>query len=273
MWFFLGYWLLSIFIYLYKKAQYTTYTRIIQRFWKRALYLFWIIEFYLFFIFLFLTLITPQEVMYLLDNIWQYFSFTNKLKPFFINILNILFIILLFNVVLVSRKYKTNSHTMNLIILLLVLFILQDDFTQFYSINQYYNNFNWKYTLDGKFWELEVATIKRRTYTHYIYLLILLKFWHTAFICLFFVFFENIAVKTNKNSYNILSAQLQNLYFLLFFSFVLKIIYLKHYMNYLYEYVYFWFFINRDFLTSLDMQIVIKVYSFIYYDFFKFLVL
>ena len=67
---------------------------------------------------------------------------------------------------------------------------------------------------------------------HYVYLLIFLKLWHTVFIFLFFIFFENIRLYTNNTSFNLLAANLQNFYFLLFFNYILKFFTIKLFLNY-----------------------------------------
>jgi hypothetical protein len=97
---------------------------------------------------------------------------------------------------------------------------------------------------------LEVAELKFRTAIHYFYILGFLKFWHTLFIVVFFIFFDNLSFFTKNISYNTISASLQNLYFLLFFSFILKILYLKYFMNLTFETVYYWFYVNNHFYSN-----------------------
>ena len=65
---FVSYWTVSIFIFLFKKSLFATTTTIIQRYWKRALYLFWSLEIILFSIYFYLLLICPTEVEWLLDQ-------------------------------------------------------------------------------------------------------------------------------------------------------------------------------------------------------------
>lgn len=62
------FWVVSIFVFLYKRGQYSIFVSSLQRFWKRTLYLFWLIELYLFGTYLFLVLISPNETYYLLDH-------------------------------------------------------------------------------------------------------------------------------------------------------------------------------------------------------------
>ena len=256
--FFIAYWLVSIFIYLFKKGRHSTFTRIIQRFWKRALYLFWLLEVGLFCIYLFLTIISPQEVSYMLDNQQLFFSYNNNLKAFFESLLRAIIIILLANLYLLSYKYNTFRAPIVLALTLLLVLALFDDFVQFYSINQHYSNYNWNHaaleieydsTLKSRYlgvWEQELAELKLRPYIHYLYLLVFLKLWHTLFIVYTFLMLENIRLYTGITSFNILSANLQNFYFLLFFNFILKISFLKSYFNYLGGFVYYWFFVNYN---------------------------
>lgn len=246
-WFFVFYWLFSTFIFLYKKSQYSIYTSIIQGFWKRALYLFWLLELFLFCIYLFLTLITPQETLFLMDYSSQYFSYVMNFINFFKNIFNVIVVILLTNLLILTHKYNSLQNFLIFLVFIMLVNILIDDFIQFFNISQFYNNVGWKFNDLVNVWELEAEDLKLRTLTHYFFLLIFLKIWHTVFIIVFFLFFENIILHGYTYSYNILASFLQNFYFLLFFAFILKIILMKGYMNYLYEYVYYWFFINFHF--------------------------
>lgn len=257
MWGFMGYWLLSTFIFLFKKSQYTIYTRIIQRFWKRALYLFWLLEINLFLIYLYLTLISPQESLYMMDYAYLYNQYIFQLNSFFSLLLTLTLIILLSNIILLLYKYNTYYNIFNLILSILLFTVLYEDSLQFYYINQFYNNLQWIYDDKDDIWELENSIIRLRPYLNYLYLLVFLKLWHTIFIVIFFWFFEIHSFSTKNVSFNILAAQHQNFYFLMFFGFILKIVFLKNYMNYLYEYIYYWFFVNYHFFD----------YSYIYYLF------
>ena len=72
---------------------------------------------------------------------------------------------------------------------------------------------------------------------------------------------ENIRLYTGISSFNILSANLQNFYFLLFFNFILKISFIKSYFNYLGGFVYYWFFVNYN---NYDFSHLYSVFSFDY---------
>lgn len=277
--FFIAYWLISVFVYLLKKAAYSTYTRIIQRFWKRALYLFWVLEISLFTIYMFLALISPQEVAYMLDNTQLFYYYNNTFNTFFNNLLRLLFVVLLANIWVLSHKYKTYNKLLTITIGLLLILSLMEDITQFYGISQSYLNYTWLhapttevnadvingfYNNSGSVWELESSDIKLRTSMHYLYLLIFLKMVHTVFIIYYFVFFENACLLIKNESFNIISSNLQNMYFLMFFGFILKISLLKDYLIYIGGHAYYWFFLNYHYCDFSYMQSIFKIEYFLY---------
>ena len=273
-WFFLGYWLLSTFWFLFKKSRYTVFTRIIQRFWKRTLSLFWLLEVSLFSIYLFLTLISPQEYLFV-DAINFYHSYVYSLKSFFKNIMLVIVLILLWNLVILLHKHNVFNVLLKLLIFVIMLVIFWEDYVNFFFINQYYTNtivkfdpfWDKKIPLEIYTWNAEHENLKRRTLLHFFFLLSFLKFWHTCFIFLFFLFFELNWLKSGETSYNILSATQQNLFLLLFFSFILKIVFFKYYMNYLYEFVYYWFVLNNHFFDMNYYFILFdKQYLFFFYE-------
>ena len=239
-------------MYLFKKSQFATYTRIIQRFWKRSLYLFWLLEIGLFSIYLFLTTISPQEVSYMLDNNQLFVVYNNDVLSFFKTLTRPLFVILLANVYVLTHKYNVIKLPVIVILTVFLLNSLYDDFIQFYSINQFYSNFSWLHvSVESQknyigVWEQELAELKLRPFMHFLYLLIFLKLWHTLFIVYFFLFFENVRLVTGKTSFNVISANMQNFYFLMFFSYILKIGSIKQYLNYLGTFVYYWFYTNSN---------------------------
>lgn len=62
------YWLLSGFVFFVKKYQYSRYTSVIQRFWRRSYILFWGIESCLLLVFFYLTINASQESSYMFDQ-------------------------------------------------------------------------------------------------------------------------------------------------------------------------------------------------------------
>ncbi len=271
--FFIAYWLISIFTYLLKKSRYGVFTRIIQRFWKRALYLFWLLEVSLFCIYLFLTIISPQEVAYMLDNQHLFFFYNNDHRAFVYGLLKPLIVILLGNIYLLCHKYNVYASPLLAALTILLLSALFDDFVQFFAMNQHYYSMVWthtgvEYKLDVSLkashigvWEIEVSELKLRPYIHYLYLLVFLKLWHTFFIVYFFLYFENARLYTDKTSFNIIASNVQNFYFLMFFNYILKISLVKSYLNYLGSFVYYWFYLNYN---AYDISYVYEIFSWRY---------
>ena len=66
------YWLLSGFVFFIKKYQYSKFTSVIQRFWKRTYIIFWLIESGVFLTFFYLTLNASEEPTYMYDQMKLY---------------------------------------------------------------------------------------------------------------------------------------------------------------------------------------------------------
>ena len=267
--FLLIYWLLSIFTFLMKKSQYSVYVSSTQRFWKRAWFLFWILELVLFIIFLSLSLTSPDEVLFLFGYSGQYFNFSFNLIFFLKTVFNALIVILIGNISLLLVKYKTFKNIFLKIILILLIIIFMEDFSQFFNINQFYNAVRWNYNDIEKCWLFDKQVLKLRTNTHYMYILVVLKIWHTLFILAFFLFLENFRLNNYVLSFGSFSSNLKNFFFLYFFTFILKINLIKSYLNHLFQYVYTWFYVNYHLfdLNFLKHQLHMKVLSFIIDDF------
>lgn len=268
------YWLASIFVYLIKKNQFNTYTRIIQRFWKRALSVFWLLELFLFLIFLFLILISPQESFYSLDNSKLVHNSFLSSKIFFINLMQPLLLILIYNFLLLNHKFNLKNVIINLFVLILLFNIFLKDFLDFYSISQHYSSFYWNHILlecnndfignikndiqHSVIWEKEITEIKCRTSLHYLYILITFKAFHTFFIFFSFLFLQLNKLHLKYNSFDVISANLQNFYFIIFFSFILKIILIKTYINYIAEYIFYWFVITNNNYDFVYLYYILK---------------
>lgn len=241
--FFVFYWTSSIFIFLFKTGVYTT-TSVIQRFWKRTLYLFWTLELFLFFIYTWLVLISPSEVEWLFDQSQLYSSNYIRGGGLFAPILLTMTILYL----MVWSQYYLGSLKFYFI-LILVLFLLWSvlfsDGSQVIVTSLYYNDLSIIYNSDTCDWVAGVANICNRTISNYTWLVVILKFWHTAFIVIFFLIALMFLLQTNYNFYGLYSSIIQNFIFLFLFSFIMYYFILKTYLNVTYEYVFNWFFINK----------------------------
>lgn len=96
----------------------------------------------MFCIYLFLAVISPQEVAYMLDNFQLVIDPTGSTKSFFVTTLNALIIILLFNIQLLLHKYNTMRQLINTIVALLLLKAVIEDFLQFFAINNFYSGYS-----------------------------------------------------------------------------------------------------------------------------------
>jgi hypothetical protein len=96
------------------------------------------LELFLFLIYLFLTLISPQEPLYMQDTMYLMMNYVADLKSFFLNLFKIILVILGFNILLLAIKYNTFAQYLSYSLFLFLLTILVDDFAQFYSLHQFY---------------------------------------------------------------------------------------------------------------------------------------
>lgn len=241
------YWTCSIFIFLFKRSLYKSFTVVIQRYWKRTLYLFWCLEFYLFGIYLYLILVAPTEVEWLLDQPqlftskwWDGNLFFNKILLVLLVILLVIecsFILLYGNMLLL--------YILSLAITTLLLIIIFSDLTQTFLYSIYFSGIYWDFDMDTNTWALMTGIDKTRTVTQYIFLLTLLKFWHTVFIVGVWLVTTMFLVQSPYIGQGAFAANKQNFFFLYGFAFIWVLFLYKAFANYSYEYVYQWFFVNN----------------------------
>lgn len=241
------YWTCSIFIFLFKRSLYKSFTIVIQRYWKRTLYLFWILELYLFGIYVYLILVAPTEVEWLLDQPqlftskwWDGNIFFNKLLPVLCCILLVIecsFILLNGSMLLV--------YLLSLLITVSLLLVIFSDLTQTFLYSIYFSGLSWDFDLDNNVWALTTGIDKTRTTTQYIFLITLLKFWHTVFIVGVWLVTTMFLVQSPYIGQGAFAANKQNFFFLYGFAFIWVLFLYKFFSNYSYEYVYQWFFVNN----------------------------
>jgi hypothetical protein len=81
--------------------------------------------------------------MYMHDNVSATFSYFFNLTNFFDNLLILLFLLLVSNVLLLAIKFNSTKYLLLLAVFILLIFALQNDFFQYFSITQFYSNINW----------------------------------------------------------------------------------------------------------------------------------
>lgn len=246
------YWTVSIFVFLFKRSLYTSYTVVIQRYWKRTLYLFWALELFLFSIYIYLILVAPTEVEWLLDQPqlfaskwWGGSMFFTKLIP----VLSILIISIIMGFVLLNGNFLY-IYLLSLALTLLIGSILFADTSQTFMYSVYFSGLSWDYDLDASSWLLSGEVDKTRTTTQYMFLITVLKFWHTVFIAGFWLVTVMFLLQSPYIGQGAFASNKQNFFFLYGFAFIWTCFLYKSYVNYSYEYVYQWFFVNPWGLTS-----------------------
>lgn len=247
----LVYQLTSIFIFIKKSYRFNHYTSSIQRFWKRSYILFWLIELFVFFLFFYLLLNHFKESNSFLD--WKTMIFANyNVNYFFINQLLLIVTMIIINyIMLFFFKSKTKNFSIFFLILnTVILVFFYNEFLKFlYVVNYYYYYFKvkkiiLKKTLTFSF-KNDYMLLKTRSNSHYLNLIILIKFWHIVFIYLFYVFVLNSYL--NKNlSYDNLSSNLQNFNFLLVFHLTFYVFFFKNCIAFFFSNIYYWFFVNIE---------------------------
>lgn len=265
--FMIFYWLVSGFVFFFKKYQYGKYTSALQRFWRRSYILFWLLESSLLVVFVYLTFIASQESFYMFDEIQVYKTHLFSWKIFFLKIFPIVILLLLAYFFLLTIKWNIFSkHSVWLLLFTFILtYVIWLEFYQFFHISNFYGNLVWNYDVDERMWNLELETRRTRIVNHYIMWLLILKFWHLLFVYVFWIFFilrsfEKISVK-----YPLYSANHQNLIILFLMNWLCMFPWIKIYFRKFLDMPYFWFYVNnRNLLFRLffnDVKIFWNVFS------------
>lgn len=273
------YWLISGFVFFFKKYQFGKYTTAVQRFWRRSYILFWLIEGGTFSVFLYFTLNSSQESFYMYDQINIFKTHLYSWKFFLLKIFPIIILILSCYLLLVSIKWGVYGKQS--IILLILTFFLSYlvwlEFYQFFHVVSFYGNLNWIYDIDDHTWSLELEPRRTRMVNHYVMLLFILKFWHIVFIYGFWIFFVLRCWETKRIRYPLLSANFQNFIILYIFAWVFMYPWFKFYFRKFLDIPYYWFYLNnrklfiRVFFNDLKLiyyGTVLKINNFSYINFF-----
>jgi hypothetical protein len=260
--YYLLYWFLSIFFFLIKKVYFNRFNSMYQRFWKQTLMLFWLIEIFLFSIYIFLTLNNPEESFYMLDHM-------QLSKQWFITIDTLLIkscwqvlVGSLIFISLVNQKYSSPSLVYYMYICLWIFFL--QEFYQFIYLNNLFYNPTQTQDVEDNLWNLETFALKYRSALLYLYILILLKFWHIVFIFFFAMFFLLTFINFNKVSYNWTASLFQNYLFLFVFNCIFLIFNLKFYFKSYAAAYYYWWYTNINAYYTYDNFFTYYHYMFLY---------
>lgn len=244
--------LITTFVFLSNSIKNGKYTSFNQRFWKISFIAFWLIEFFLFFLFTYLTLIAPNESIISLDELKNFFVFRGSIFFFYISMLCIVFVFQS-NVILMNKKHSLRKKFIHFLMFLsffvLVILIYLEFLKFFYIVNHFKYK---KISIDWFFNDLRKKrysrikkmklskliffskknsyVFKNRTQNFFIYLLVILKFWHVMFVFLLYLFLINKYKNDGILSYDLLSVNYQNVIYLLFFNFYFFLIFFKKYL-------------------------------------------
>lgn len=255
------YWLISGFVWFFKKYQYRYYTSSIQRFWRRSFIIFWAIEAFLFCIFVYLTLNASQEPVFMYDNSQVYKNHLFSWRYFLIKLFPVTLLIVCCYFLLLSLKWNIFSKSNYFIsyITILLLYIVWQEFYQFFHLMSFYGNLNWVYDIDDRLWNLEVEFRRTRIVNHYVTICLVAKFWHVIFVLVFWVFFISKCLELGRIRYPLFSANYQNFIIIYVMSWVYMYPWFKNMFKRFFEAPYYWFYVNTRrvglFIFFVDMKL------------------
>lgn len=241
------YWLMSGFVFFFKKYQYGKYTSVIQRFWKRSYILFWLLESCLLLVFVYLTFIASQESVYMFDAIQIYKTHLFSWRLFLLKIIPVVILLILVYFILLTLKWNIFSkHSIWLLTITFILtYIIWLEFYQFFHIVNFYGNLNWVYDSDERLWVLELEARRTRIVNNYVMWLLILKFWHLLFVYVFWLFFVLRSNEIKRIRYPLLAANYQNMIILYIMSWLYMYPWIKLYFRRFMDMPYFWFYVNN----------------------------
>lgn len=260
--FMVAYWLLSGFVFFFKKYQYGKYTSAIQRFWKRSFMLFWLLETCLLSVFIYLTFVASQESFYMFDQVQIYKTHLFSWRLFFLKIVPLVILLVGCYFLILTLKWNVFSkYSIWLLILTLGLtYVFWLEFYQFYHIVNFYGNLNWLFDVDERVWTLELEPRRTRMVNNYVMWLLMLKFWHLIFVYIFWIFFVLRGWEIKRARYPLLAANFQNLLILYLMSWLTMYVWVKFFFRKFMDLPYSWFYVNNRSMFWRIFYNDIKVY-------------
>ena len=262
------YWLISGFVFFFKKYQFGKFTSVIQRFWKRTYILFWLIESGVFLVFFYLTLNASEEPVFMYDQLKLYKSHFFSWRIFIFKLFLLIFLIFIGFFIQLNLKFNVFSKNIFFLILntIILVYIFWLEFYQFFHIINFYNNLNWYFDNDEFFWNLELEFRRTRLANNYISICLMAKFWHLVFIFVFWVFFLLRLNELKRIRYSLLAANNQNFIILYLMSWLYMYPWLKFYFKGFFDLNYYWFFLNNRSLFFRIFFTDIKLFFFSFFN-------
>lgn len=262
------YWLMSGFVFFIKKYQYSKFTSVIQRFWKRSYILFWLIESGVFLTFFYLTLNASEEPTYMYDQMKLYKSHLFSWRWFLIKLIPMLSLVILGYFTQLSLKWNIFSKQSSFLLLLTLIltYLVWLEFYQFFHVINFYGNLVWVYDYDEFLWNLELEFRRTRLANNYVAVCLMAKFWHLVFIFVFWVFFVLRINEIGRMRYPLLVANLQNFIILYIMSWLYMYPWLKFLYRPLLDKPYYWFFLNA---RNLGLRVFFNDLKLFYFSIFS----
>jgi len=241
--FFFLYLLLSGFIFFLKRYNFSKFTTIISRFWKRSFNLFWLLEGFIFLCFIYLTFNSSSEVLYFYDYQSLFKTHLFSFRIFFFKLLLITAVILCIFFLLGSYNFLKPSIVSFYILIIssMVLYITWVEFIQFFHFINFCDYFTWNYNADSYEWVLENEFRKTRIVNNYILVCVVAKFWHLIIIVLIWFFSANRILENTDSHEYLLSANLQNFIILYLLNWISMYPWFKYILRKYLNITYLWF--------------------------------
>ena len=242
----LFFWLMSGFNFFLKRYRFGKFTSAIQRFWKRTNAYFWLIEGFLFCLFFYYYLNSSQEVFYFFDESNLNQTGLTSLVSFYISSL-ILFFLVFYSLYLMLNLsnfiYKQQIFHLKVITILFVYVFLIECY-QFYYVITLFFEMTWDFDGASNLWTLDWRTPKIRVKNQYFVLALIAKYWHFLFIFFSWLFLILKSFEQKRLHYTLFGVNIQNCILLFLLNLLFNIYWLKWLIRRYYDVVYYWFFID-----------------------------
>lgn len=271
-----AYWLLSGFVYFIKKYQFSKFTSVIQRFWKRSYILFWVLETFLFLIYFYLTLNASEEPVYMYDQLKLYKTHFFSWRLFILKIIPVITLIVLSFYLQLSLKWSLfqKQSIITISITILLIYIVWLEFYQFFHIISFFGNLNWVFDYDEYLWNLELEFRRTRLANNYVAVCLIAKFWHLIFIFIFWVFFVLRINEIGRIRYPLLAANTQNFIILYILTWLYMYPWFKFVLRNFLDSTFYWFMTNNRLLALRiffnDLKLFINIIFLNFFEFFNF---
>lgn len=249
------FWLMSGFNFFLKRYRFGKFTSAIQRFWKRTNAYFWLIEGFLFCLFFYYYLNSSQEVFYFFDESNLNQTGLTSLSSFYASSI-VLFFLIFYSLFLMLNLsnfvYKQQILHLKIITILFVYIFLIECY-QFYYVITLFFEMTWDFDGLSNVWSLDWRTPKIRVRNQYFVLALIAKYWHFLFIFFSWLFLILKSFEQKRLHYTLFGVNVQNCILLFLLNLLFNIYWLKWLFRRYYDVVYYWFFVDINNWSFLNL--------------------